>query len=590
MKNFLKYMKPYAGMMFAVVIFLATEAYIALIMPSFMADIVNDGVMAGHLSVIWRNGIIMLSLTLLSVFVAVITGFFTARTAVGVSNDLREAVYKKVLNFSDAEINKFNTSSLITRTTNDIMQVQNTLMMAIRQFIYAPIIAVGGIIRALERSTDLAWIVVIATGIMLLLMGVLFFIALPKYKAWQELIDKINLVSRENLSGILVVRAFSTQKFEKKRFEKANKNLATTERFVNQTFAFMTPVISLVMNLTTAAIVWVGAQQASAFRADIGDIFAFLQYGMLIIFSFLMISMMFIFVPRAVVSMNRINEVLLTKGSIFFKEDPTPFPENFKGTVEFRDVTFRYPDSTENEENVLENISFSAAPGETTAIIGATGAGKSTIFKLLLRFFDVTSGGIFIDGLDIRDVHKEELHNKIGYVAQKASLFSGTIHSNLLYADKDATEEKIKNAVEISQSKSFIDEKPENYESNVAQGGSNFSGGQRQRLSIARALVKDAQINLFDDSFSALDVKTDAQLRAALKDKMGGKTTIVIAQRISSIIDADKIIVLDHGTIAGIGKHRELLKSCGVYKEIADSQLSSEEMDSEEMEGGTTDE
>ncbi|MCL1877769.1 MAG: ABC transporter ATP-binding protein/permease [Defluviitaleaceae bacterium] len=577
MTEFLRYMKPYSGMMLGIVFFLAAEAVFALILPGLMADIVNDGVIPGHLSVIWRNGAIMLGLTLLSMLVALITGFFTARTAVGVSNDMREAVYSRVLKFSDAEINRFNTSSLITRTTNDIMQVQNTLMMAIRQFIYAPIIAVGGIIRALERSTDLAWIVVGATGVMLALMGVLFFIALPKYKAWQELIDRINLVSRENLSGILVVRAFSTQNFEKKRFEEANKNLAHTERFVNQTFAFLTPVIMLVLNATTALIVWVGAQQASAFRADIGDIFAFLQYGMLIIFAFLMISVMFIFVPRAIVSMKRINEVLLTEGSIVLSENPVPFPENFSGTVEFRDVSFRFPDAQEGDDNVLSNISFTAHPGKTTAIIGATGSGKTTIFKLILRFFDVTSGGIFVDGIDIRDVHKEELHHKIGYVAQKATLFAGTIRSNLLYADKEATEARIENAVEISQSKAFIDSKPEGYETNVAQGGSNFSGGQRQRLSIARALVKDAPIHLFDDSFSALDVKTDALLRAALKNKMGGKTTVVIAQRVSSIMDADQILVLDHGEIAGVGTHRQLMKSCEVYREIAASQLSEEE-------------
>jgi len=578
MSKFLEYMKPYSGMMFLVVVFLSIEAVIALILPSYMADIVNDGVIPGHLSVIWRNGGVMLLLTLLSMLVALITGFFTAKTAIGVSNDLRESVYKRVLKFSEAEISRFNTSSLITRTTNDIMQVQNTLMMAIRQFIYAPIIAVGGIIRALERSTDLAWIVVLATAIMLSLMGLLFFIALPKYKAWQNLIDRLNLVSRENLSGILVVRAFSTQKFEKDRFHTANTDLANTERFVNQTFAVMTPIISLVLNLTTAMIVWVGARQVSAFRADIGDIFAFLQYGMLIIFSFLMISIMFIMVPRAVVSMNRINEVLHTEGSIEYKENPTPFPKDFKGIVEFRDVTFRYPDATDDDDNVLNNISFTAKPGETTAIIGATGEGKTTMFKLLLRFFDVIGGGIYIDGINIRDVHKEELHHKIGYVAQKASLFTGTIRSNLLYADKDAIEENISNAVEISQSEAFIQDKPEGYESNVAQGGSNFSGGQRQRLSIARALVKNAQINLFDDSFSALDVKTDALLRAALKNKMGDKTIIVIAQRISSIMDADQILVLDHGRLAGIGNHKELIKSCEVYREIAASQLSEEEV------------
>jgi ATP-binding cassette subfamily B protein len=342
MSKVFEYMKPYTWMMLCAAGLLSVEAILALMLPGLMADIVNDGVLPGHLNVIWRNGFFMLGITLLSMVAALIVGYFTARTATGTANDLREAVYNKVLSFSNAEVNKFNISSLITRTTNDIMQVQNTMMMAIRQFIYAPIIAVGGIVRALDRSTDMAWIVALATAIMLLLMGILFFVALPKYTALQGLIDRLNTVTRENLSGILVVRAFSTQKFEKKRFGEANMKLAATERFVNQTFAFMTPIIMLIMNLTTAAIVWVGAHQASAFRADIGDIFAFLQYGMLIIFAFLMISVMFILVPRAVVSANRIKEVLETEGSILYRDDPLPFPKDFKGIVEFRDVSFRY--------------------------------------------------------------------------------------------------------------------------------------------------------------------------------------------------------------------------------------------------------
>ena len=577
MSKVVEYMKPYSWMMCIIVVLLAAEAMLALVLPGYMADIVNEGVIPGHMDVIWRNGGIMLLVTLASMVAALIVGYFTARTATGISNDLREAVYNKVLGFSNAEVNKFNTSSLITRTTNDIMQVQNTLMMAIRQFIYAPIIAVGGIIRALERSTSMAWIIALATAVMLVLMGILFFIALPKFTSLQKLIDRLNTVTRENLSGILVVRAFSTQKFEKQRFDTANKELASTERFVNTTFAFMTPIIALIMNVTTAAIVWVGAHQVGAFRADIGDIFAFLQYGMLIIFSFLMISMMFIMVPRAVVSANRIKEVLDTEGSIVFKDEPTPFPQPFKGEVAFSNVSFRYPDATPDDDNVLHDISFTARPGQTTAIIGATGAGKTSVFKLLLRFFDVTEGGITIDGVDIRDVHKEALHNKIGYVAQKATLFTGTIRSNLLYANKAATEEAIARAVRVSQSEAFIAAKPDGYESNVAQGGANFSGGQRQRLSIARALVKDAPIHLFDDSFSALDVKTDAQLRAALKQEMGDKTTIVIAQRISSIMDADQIVVLDGGRVAGLGTHKELMKTCAIYKEIAESQLTPEE-------------
>jgi len=577
MSKIFEYLKPYTWMLACVFALLTLEAIFALVLPSFMADIVNDGVLPGNIDLIWRNGILMLMITLLSMIAALFTGFFTSQTATGLANDLREAVFKKVVGFSNAEVSRFSTSSLITRTTNDIMQIQNTLMMAIRQFIYAPILGVGGIIRALERSASMAWIIALATIIMIGLCAILFVIALPKFKAWQKLLDRLNLVARENLSGILVARAFSTQGFEKKRFGKANTELAVTELFVNRVFSFMTPIIALVMNLTTAIIVWVGAHHASAFRVDIGDIFAFLQYGMLIIFAFLMIAMMFIMVPRAAVSAGRIKEVLDTKSSIRYRKDPLRLPEDFKGIVEFRDVSFRYPDATENDDNVLNSISFTAKPGETTAIIGATGSGKTTVFKLLLRFFDVTGGGIYIDGMDIRDIHKEELHDKIGYVPQKASLFTGTIRSNLLYADKDATEQRVLDAVEISQSQAFIDGKPEGYESNVAQGGSNFSGGQRQRLSIARALVKTAQIYMFDDSFSALDVKTDALLRAALKRKMRGCTMLVVAQRISSIMDADQIAVLDGGKIAGLGTHKDLMKNCEVYREIAASQLSEKE-------------
>ena len=578
MSKLLEYMKPYIPMLLCAAVLLAAEAWLALILPSYMADIVDEGVLPGHLPVIWRNGAIMLGITIVCMILALLTGYFAAKTSTGVASDLREAVFCKVLRFSNAEINRFSTSSLITRTTNDIMQVQNTLMVTIRQFIYMPILAVGGIIRAIERSTSLAWIVILATATMLALCAAMFFIALPKFQIWQNLIDRVNLVTRENLSGILVVRAFSTQKFEKNRFSEASKALAGAERFIGVSFAFLTPVIMLILNLTTAMIIWVGAREASAFRVDIGDMFAFLQYSMLIIFAFLMISITFIMVPRAVVSAKRIQEVLETEGTIEIKENPVPLPADFKGIVEFRNVSFRYPDATENEDSVLTDINFTALPGQTTAIIGATGSGKTTLFKLILRFFDVTAGGIYMDGIDIRDVRKEELHDKIGYVAQKAVLFKGSIQSNLLYADKYATEERIRDAVDTAQSTNFIEGKPEGYNSEVAQGGTNFSGGQRQRLSIARALVKNAQIYMFDDSFSALDLKTDSNLRAALKKKMGDRTMIVIAQRVSSIMDADQIVVLDHGKIAGLGTHRELMQSCAVYREIAASQLSEDEV------------
>ncbi|MCL2420371.1 MAG: ABC transporter ATP-binding protein/permease [Defluviitaleaceae bacterium] len=577
MSKIFEYMKPYTGTLMCVAALLFIEAYCALVLPGFMADIVNDGVLPGHLSVIWRNGLLMLLITLLSVVAALVAGYFAARTSTGVANDLREAVFYKVLRFSNAEINKFATSSLITRTTNDITQIQSTMMMAIRQFIYAPIIGVGGIIRALNRSGSMTWVIALATLCMIAVLLTMAAIAVPKFKIVQTLIDRLNLVSRENLSGILVVRAFSTQKFEKKRFDKANRDLAETNLFIDQAFAFVMPAIMLILNLTTAFIVWIGAGHVSAFRIDIGDIFAFLQYGLLIIFAFLMLAIMFILLPRAIVSAERVKEVLETEGGIVFKKDPLPLPADFKGTLEFRDVSFRYPDAQDGDDSVLTNISFTARPGQTTAIIGATGAGKTSLFKLILRFFDVTGGGIYVDGIDIRDVNKQDLHDKIGYVPQKAVLFSGTIRSNLLYADKNATDERITDAVDTAQSKGFIEGKPDGYESNVAQGGSNFSGGQRQRLSIARALVKKAQIYLFDDSFSALDLKTDALLRASLKRKMGGSTILVIAQRVSSIMDADQILVLDHGKIASCGTHAELMKTCEVYREIAASQLSEEE-------------
>ncbi|MCL2616664.1 MAG: ABC transporter ATP-binding protein/permease [Defluviitaleaceae bacterium] len=579
MSKIFEYMKPYTAILLCIVALLFVEAVCALLLPSYMADIVNDGVLPGHMPVIWRNGLIMLLITLFSMVAALVAGYFTAITATGVANDLRQAVFQKVLSFSNAELNRFSTSSLITRTTNDIMQVQNTLVMAIRLFIYSPMIGIGGIIRALERNVSMTWIIGLATFLMVGIMVILFFVALPKYKLVQSLIDRLNLVSRENLSGILVVRAFSTQRFEKQRFEKANRDLSETNLFVDQTFSLITPTIMLTLNLTTALIVWIGAREASAFRVDIGDIFAFLQYGMLIIFAFLMVAIMLVLLPRAVVSAQRIKEVLETESSIQFTENPLQLPKDFKGEIEFKDVRFRYPDASEEDDNVLDGISFTAKPGQTTAIIGSTGSGKTTILRLLLRFFDTTGGAILVDGVDIRRVTKKDLHDKIGYVSQKALLFTGSIRSNLLYADKAATEEQIQDAAETAQAWAFIQGKPEGYASNVAQGGSNLSGGQRQRLSIARALVKNAPIYLFDDSFSALDLKTDALLRAALKRKTGNSTMLIVAQRISTIMDADQIVVLDNGKVAGLGNHTQLMKTCEVYREIAASQLSEEEMD-----------
>jgi len=578
MSKIFEYLKPYSWLVFIAALLLVVEAICALALPALMADIVNDGVLPGNIPLIWRTGGIMLVITLVSVIAALAMGYFGARTAAGVANDLREAVFKKILGFSNAEMDKFATSSLITRTTNDITQIQSTMVMAIRQVFYAPIIGIGGVINALDRSPSMTWIIALVVVLMTGFMLVMLIVAMPKYRMIQTFIDRLNMVSRESLSGILVVRAFSTQKFEQKRFEKANKDLAKTNLFVDQAFAFMTPTINLLFSLTTVAIVWIGAQQAASFRVDIGDIFAFLQYGMLILSAFLMVSIMFVILPRAMVSANRIKEVLETENTVKYSENPTKFQKNINGIVEFRNVNFRYPGVSESDENVLENISFTARPGETTAIIGSTGAGKTTIFNLLLRFYDATSGEILIDGTNIRDVAKDDLHEKIGYAAQKSVLFSGDIRSNLQYGDKNATQEAIDISAEIAQAKEFISGKTEGYNFNIAQGGSNVSGGQRQRLAIARALVKNAPIYLFDDSFSALDVKTDARLRIALKEKMSKSTVLLVAQRISSIMDANQIIVLEHGKIVGLGTHKELLQTCEIYREIAASQLSEEEM------------
>jgi len=592
----LKFVKPYILLIFGVIAFILLEVTAALALPERMANIVNHGVLPGNFAAIWRNGAIMLLITLGSVAVALISGLFTAKIGTGVSSDLRSAVFKKIMSFSNAEMNKFATSSLITRTTNDITQVQTALMLAIRQFIYAPMIAGGGLICALDRAPNMTWVIAAVTVFMLGCISILVIVAMPKFNMIQGLVDRLNLVSRENLSGILVVRAFGTQNFEKKRFDKANRDAAQTGLFISQVFAFMTPIIALTFNLTAALIVWFGAREVSAFRMDIGDIFAFMQYGILVVSAFLMISVTFVFLPRAVVSARRIAEVLETETSIKYKENPIKLPENLRGEIEFCNVSFRYPKTdngaeeahstdsasakiaAQKDENVLEKVSFTAKSGETTAIIGATGAGKTTVLNLLLRFYDVNDGAILIDGIDIRDLAKKDLHDKIAYVPQKSHLFSGNIRSNLLLADKQASEERLRRAVEISQSQALIQGKEGGYEANVAQGGTNFSGGQRQRLAIARALVKKSAIHLFDDSFSALDVKTDSLLREALRTKSDESTKIIVAQRISSIMDADQIVVLDDGVVAGKGTHVELLETCALYKEIAASQMSEEEM------------
>jgi ATP-binding cassette subfamily B multidrug efflux pump len=573
----IKYMLPYAGAVLLAIALLFVQAMCDLALPDFMSDIVNDGVVAGDTGLIFQKGLQMLGMTLLGSICAVIVGLIASRVAAGVSQKLRSELFSKVESFSNAEFDKFSTASLITRTTNDITQVQMIVVMLVRMVFYAPIMGVGGVVRALSKSVSMSWIIALAVLVLIGIILILFSVAMPKFQKIQGYIDRLNLVMRENLEGMLVIRAFNTQRFEEKRFDKANKTLTSTNLFVNRSIATMMPAMMLVMNLLTILIVWVGSKQVSNLKMDVGDMMAYMQYAMQIMQAFLMMSMMFIMLPRAAVSANRINEVLETEASIVDKETPVTYSDIFDATVEFRDVSFRYPGG---QGNVLEHISFIAKPGETTAFIGATGSGKTTLVSLIPRFYDVTQGQILIDGTDIRDVPMHELRERIGYVPQKSILFSGTVESNLYYADKNSTQENIERAADIAQATEFITSKPTGYKTPIAQGGTNVSGGQKQRLSIARALVKNAPINIFDDSFSALDLKTDAALRARLKQETGDSTVLLVAQRVSTIMNAEQIIVLDNGQIVGRGTHETLLETCPIYQEIASSQMSREEMSS----------
>jgi ATP-binding cassette subfamily B multidrug efflux pump len=520
-------------------------------------------------------GLLMLLVTLLSGTCTIIVGYLAARTAAGLARDLRRNVFQRVESFSSTEFDKFSTASLITRSTNDITQIQMVVIMMMRMVFYAPIIGIGGVIRALAKSTSMWWIIALAVIVLLGLILTVFSIALPKFKIIQSLIDRLNLVTRENLSGMMVIRAFNMQSFEETRFDKANKDLTSNNLFINRVMVVMMPVMMMVMNGVTLLIIWVGAHQVAQSTMQVGDMIAFMQYAMQIVFSFLMLALMFIILPRAAVAGDRIADVLETEPAIEDPQDPSHFGEPFKATVEFRNVSFRYPGA---EEDVLHNISFTAQPGQTTALIGTTGSGKSTIVSLIPRFYDVSEGAVYVDGTDIREVTQHDLRERIGYVPQKGTLFSGTIESNLLYGDENASDEELKLAADVSQATEFISTNPEGMQTEVAQGGMNVSGGQKQRLSIARALVKKASIYIFDDSFSALDFKTDAALRRALKEHTGSSTMFLVTQRIATIKNAEQIIVLDEGKIVGKGSHDELMKDCEVYRGIALSQLSKEEL------------
>ncbi len=550
----------------------------ALQLPDYMATIVNEGIIQENQPLIWDTGIKMLLVTVVGAISTIAVGYIAAKVGTGFGKSLRKEVFSKVESFSLTEFNKFSIASLITRSTNDVQQIQMVLTMMFRMVISAPITGILAVTKANQMAPSMTWIMWVAVVALIVIIAVMLVMTLPKFEIIQKLIDKLNLVTRENLTGLRVIRAFNTEKDEEKKFDKVNRELMEVNLFVHRLMAFLQPAMMLILNLTTIAIIWIGSHLIETGNLQIGDMMAFMQYALQVIIAFLMVSMLFILIPRASVSAKRILEILETKPVIIDPKKPKKPKKYMKGVVEFKNVTFAYPDA---DIPVLQNISFKAKPGETTAIIGGTGSGKSTIVNLIPRFFDVTSGAIFVDGVDIREMKQKELREKIGYIPQKGVLFSGTVESNIKYGAPDISADEVKKATEIAQASEFINKLGKKYKANIAQGGTNVSGGQKQRLSIARALATKPEIYIFDDSFSALDFKTASKLRKDLKEETKDSTVIIVAQRISTILDADQIIVLEDGEIVGIGRHEELMKTSKVYREIALSQLSEEELNRE---------
>ncbi|MCX6810449.1 MAG: ABC transporter ATP-binding protein [Candidatus Berkelbacteria bacterium] len=575
MLKLFKYLKPYWLLITALVILVFAMVALNLQLPDYMAKIINEGIVNQNTSSVYHNGLIMLLLALGAAACTVVVGFLAARIGTGFARDVRNKIFAQVESFSLVEFNKFSTASLITRSTNDVQQIQMVLVLMLRLVLMAPITAVWAVYKAYALAPSLSWIIALAVVALLGVITTMFTVALPKFKILQKLVDKLNLVTRENLTGLRVIRAFNNEKLEQGKFEQANVELTAANLFVNRLMVVMQPVMMVVFNLTAITIVWVGAKLIGNGSLEVGNMIAFMQYAMQVIMSFLMISIIFIMVPRASVSAGRVSEVIETEPVIKNPKSLEDISGKKGGVVEFKNVSFQYPTA---DTPVLCDINFTANSGETTAFIGSTGSGKSTLINLIPRFYDVSEGKVLIDGVDVRQMKLEDLYSKIGYVPQKPVLFSGTVESNIKYGAPNSSETDVKKVAEISQAEEFIKNLPEKYQNEIAQGGANVSGGQKQRLSIARALARKPEIYIFDDSFSALDFKTDAALRKALKSETKNKTVLIVAQRIATILSAEKIIVLEEGKIAGVGNHSELMKFCDVYREIALSQLSEEEL------------